>query len=129
MKSDKDLKEQEPGLYHVARERGTEPPFLGKYIDTNEQGVYVCAVCDSPLFLSEDKCETNCGWPCFMKPAFQGVIRIVDDLTQTRLHDEVRCNHCDAHIGHILCQEIKGGGKVCDQYRINSISLIFHKND
>lgn len=129
MKNDKYLKEQEPGLYHVAREHGTEPAFLGKYIHTTDPGVYVCAVCDTPLFLSQDKCVSECGWPCFVRPAFQDVVRHVDDLTQTRLHDEIRCSHCDAHLGHVVCQEIAGGGKVCDQYRVNSISLIFHKVD
>ncbi len=123
MKTDDELQQQDPELYRVAREKGTEAPFSGTYVHEKKRGMYHCAVCDAPLFSSETKFESNTGWPSFTDPAFANAVTIHTDESHGMVRTEVRCAHCGAHLGHVFPDGPQKAGKVCDRYCINSVSL------
>lgn len=129
MKDDKTLKDENPELYHVARENGTEPPFLGKYVHETSPGMYACAVCGAILFSSDHKFDSGSGWPSFTKPAFAGVITLHEDMSHNTFRTEVRCAECGAHLGHVFPDGPVQQGKTCDRFCINSVSLDLHKDD
>jgi peptide-methionine (R)-S-oxide reductase len=129
MKDEKTLKEEYPELYHVARERGTEPPFIGRYVHETASGMYVCAVCGAPLFSSDQKFDSGSGWPSFTKPAFQNVVTLHEDLSNNTVRTEVRCAQCDAHLGHVFPDGPQKNGVACDRFCINSVSLDLHLDD
>lgn len=110
--------------YHVLREQGTEPPFVGKYTDTTTPGVYVCRGCGSELFRSDEKFSSHCGWPSFFAPLAEGRLRYLKDTSiPGRPRIEVRCAACDGHLGHVF--EGEGYDTPTDQrYCINSVSLV-----
>lgn len=123
------LKEENPELYRVAREGGTEPAFTGEYVHTKEDGMYHCAVCGVPLFSSETKFDSGTGWPSFTDPALKDAVTLIDDTSHGMRRTEVRCAHCAAHLGHVFPDGPKVGNKTCDRYCINSISLDLRNND
>ena len=130
MKKDKKIKkdeEIEPELYRVAREKGTEPPFVGKYVHHKEKGIYKCAVCGNELFSSNAKFDPGTGWPSFPAPANLENIELKDDLSGGMRRTEVICKKCGAHLGHVFSDGTKeeGGNRYC----INSICLEFEKNN
>lgn len=126
---DATLKDTNPELYHVARERGTEPPFLGKYVHTTDAGVYVCALCHALLFSSDHKFDSGSGWPSFTDPAFIGAVTLHEDVSNNLNRTEVRCATCDAHLGHLFSDGPIQAGKTCSRFCINSISLDLKKDD
>jgi len=87
-------------VFFVARRKGTEPAFTGKYHACKEHGVYVCACCDTDLFLSDDKFDSGTGWPSFTQPVSEKNIRIEEDRSHGMIRDEVLCAVCGAHLGH-----------------------------
>jgi peptide-methionine (R)-S-oxide reductase len=111
-----------PAEYHVLRQAGTEPAFVGAYTDTKTVGVYHCRACDAELFRSTEKFESHCGWPSFFDPAdSEAVILLADDSMGMR-RVEVLCANCHSHLGHVFTGE--GYPTPTDQrYCINSISL------
>lgn len=117
------LKQENPELYRVARKGGTEPAFTGEYVETKEDGMYHCAVCGAPLFSSTTKFDSGSGWPSFTDPAVANAVKLVSDDSHGMVRTEVRCAHCDAHLGHVFPDGPEKNGKVCDRYCINSISL------
>jgi len=125
MKSDKELQEQHPDLYTVARKKGTEAPFTGKYVDNHNDGMYHCAICDTPLFSSETKFDSGSGWPSFTDPVNQQQVILTDDSSHGIRRTEVSCKHCGAHLGHVFHDGPKKDGKTCDRFCINSVSLDF----
>ncbi len=129
MKDDKHLKEVEPELYHVAREQGTEPPNIGKYVHTSDKGMYVCAVCGALLFSSDTKFDSGSGWPSFTKPVLKDAVVLKEDSSHNMFRTEVRCAKCNAHLGHLFPDGPVVNEKVCDRYCINSVSLDLHKDD
>jgi len=119
------LKKENPKLYHVAREGGTEPAYTGEYIQTKEDGMYHCAICDTPLFSSEAKFDSGSGWPSFTDPAIADAVKLHDDDRHGMHRTEVRCAKCDAHLGHVFPDGPTKNGESGDRFCINSISLDF----
>ncbi|MET0741348.1 MAG: peptide-methionine (R)-S-oxide reductase MsrB [Candidatus Nanopelagicales bacterium] len=108
--------------YHVLRQAGTEPPFIGEYTDTTTEGVYSCRACGAELFRSDTKFDSHCGWPSFYDPANSEAVELLEDRSLFMKRVEVRCRRCGSHLGHVF--EGEGYGTPTDQrYCINSVSL------
>lgn len=129
MKTDEQLQKENPELYKVARQQGTEAPFKGKYVDEKKDGMYHCAVCDAPLFSSSTKFDSKSGWPSFTDPEVEGAVTLHSDDELGMRRTEVRCKNCDAHLGHVFPDGPMKNGKVCDRYCINSVSLELKPKD
>ncbi|MCA9364108.1 peptide-methionine (R)-S-oxide reductase MsrB [Candidatus Kaiserbacteria bacterium] len=123
MKSDDELKRDHPELYKVAREGGTEAPFIGEYVNEHTDGMYHCAVCDAPLFSSTAKFDSKTGWPSFTDPENAAAVTLHDDDSHGMRRTEVRCAKCSAHLGHVFPDGPEKNGTTCDRYCINSVSL------
>lgn len=109
--------------YKVTQENGTEPPFLNEYFNNFKEGIYIDIVSLEPLFISNDKFESGCGWPAFSKPIDRKLIKENVDRTHGMIRTEVRSKTSDSHLGHVFCDgpEELGGLRYC----INSASLKF----
>lgn len=88
--------------YYVTRQKGTEPPFTGKYADTETEGTYTCVCCGQPLFASEAKFHSGCGWPSYTQPIDSDKIEMHRDTSHGMVRTEVLCSRCDAHLGHVF---------------------------
>lgn len=108
--------------YHVLREEGTERAFSGAYHDHHERGLYRCAGCGAPLFVSTDKFDSGTGWPSYTRPAEEGRVTEVRDETHGMVRTEVQCASCDGHLGHVFPDGPEPTGL---RYCINSASLVF----
>ena len=124
MKSDKELSKE---LYSVARKKGTEAPFSGKYWNSHEHGVYRCAICSTELFSSDTKFDSGTGWPSFAEPANVKNIELKEDAGYGMRRTEVLCKNCGAHLGHVFDDgpKEKGGKRYC----INSVCLELEKEE
>lgn len=111
-----------PEQYKVLREKGTETPFTGKFYKNFENGMYVCGACGQPLFSSDTKFDSDCGWPSFDR-SLEGNVILQDDLSHGMQRTEVLCSNCGSHLGHVFDDGPKDttGKRFC----INSISLNF----
>jgi peptide-methionine (R)-S-oxide reductase len=125
--SEEELKKRlTPEQYHILRQKGTEAPFSGKYLNHSENGTYTCMVCGTPLFSSKDKYVSDipglAGWPSFADAAKNGAVKLSDDDSLGMHRIEVTCATCGSHLGHIFDDESSPSGR---HYCINSACLAF----
>ncbi|MEN7548310.1 peptide-methionine (R)-S-oxide reductase MsrB [Rapidithrix thailandica] len=88
--------------FRITRQKGTERAFTGEYCEKHTPGLYACKCCNTPLFDSRQKFESNSGWPSFTEPVKNNVIHYLEDLSFGMHRIEVLCNVCDAHLGHVF---------------------------
>jgi peptide-methionine (R)-S-oxide reductase len=119
-------KELTPNQYHVTRQKGTEPPFTGEYESTDTPGTYNCVCCGQPLFRSEDKFHSGCGWPSYSAPLAGDAVEEERDTSHGMLRTEIKCSRCEAHLGHVFDD---GPGPTGLRYCINSVTLKLKKKD
>jgi peptide methionine sulfoxide reductase msrA/msrB len=111
-----------PEQYRVMRQSGTERPFSGKYNDFYDQGIYHCAGCGTPLFLSDSKYDHGTGWPSYTEPVSEENIEYKEDNSLFMKRIEVRCATCGAHLGHVFDDGPPPSGR---HFCINSVALDF----
>ncbi len=134
MKTDEQLRQENPELYKIAREGGTEMPGSSEYLHIDDDGMFHCAVCDAALFSSDTKFDSGSGWPSFTDPVNKAAVLLVHDSSHGMRRTEVRCANCKAHLGHVFPDgpERKGEGERDfgrhDRYCINGVSLNLQNN-
>lgn len=110
-----------PMQYHVTRESGTERAFTGEYWNTFTAGEYRCVCCNTPLFTSEMKFDSHCGWPSFDREIDDANIERIVDRSHGMVRVEIRCGVCDAHLGHVFND---GPTQTGERYCVNSASIV-----
>lgn len=102
-KTDEEWKELlTPEQYRITRKQGTEMPMSSNLCYVHEPGIYACICCGTELFDSQSKFESGTGWPSFTEPLKDNVVAYYLDETHGMYRIEVRCNVCDAHLGHVF---------------------------
>ena len=115
-----------PEQRHILLNHGTERPFCGTLLGTKDDGVYVCALCELPLFGSDTKFESGTGWPSFDRPFDPQHVREVRDISLGMIRTEIRCARCDGHLGHVFPD---GPPPTHQRYCLNSEAMEFVTRD
>jgi len=110
--------------YYILRQKGTERPYTGKFLMHKEKGVYTCKGCGAPLFTSDSKFDSHCGWPSFDNEIKKGVIKEIVDNTLGMRRIEITCGKCGGHLGHVFDDGPTATGL---RYCVNSVSIGFEK--
>jgi peptide-methionine (R)-S-oxide reductase len=111
-------------VYYIARKKGTERPWSSPLENLDETGTYYCAACGNPLFRSDTKFESGCGWPSFYEPVSKDSIIYTPDHSHGMKRTEVQCGRCEAHLGHVFPDGPKPTGL---RFCINGVVLDFEK--
>ena len=107
---------------HILKDKGTEAPFTGEYNDFFEAGIFVCKACESPLYESNTKFNSGCGWPSFDDELARAIVRY-EDLSGERVRTEICCAKCDGHLGHVFeGEQITAKNR---RHCVNSLSIKF----
>lgn len=114
-----------PERYSILRSKGTEKPFSGELLEQNSAGTYFCAGCQSPLFTSDMKFNSMCGWPSFDKEISGSILKI-RDTSHGMIRTEIVCANCGGHLGHIFDD---GPTETGMRYCVNSLSLDFENKE
>ncbi|GIW45907.1 MAG: peptide methionine sulfoxide reductase MsrA [Candidatus Binatia bacterium] len=112
----------DPETFRVTQRAGTEPPFCGRFVDHEEPGLYVCAVCGLPLYKSEHKFHSGSGWPSFYREFDPAHVARRPDLSHGMVRTEIVCARCGAHLGHVFDD---GPPPTRQRHCVNSVSLKF----
>lgn len=112
--------------FNITREQGTEPPFSSEYNKNKEAGIYYCISCKNPLFSSATKFESGTGWPSFWAPYSGKSVKVATDNSEGMARDEISCQRCDAHLGHVFRDGPKPTGL---RYCMDGVAFQFQKED
>lgn len=113
-----------PEILHVVSDKGTEPPFSGKFLEKTQSGTYLCRVCGLPLFRADNQFTSACGWPSFDDELPHAIKRVLDaDGRRT----EIVCHRCEAHLGHVFTGEQHTAKNL--RHCVNSLAIEFVENN
>lgn len=124
LKEDEWKKILTPEQFFIARQKGTERPYTSKFENFKEVGTFYCAACGNPLFKSNAKFESGCGWPSFYEPISKSAIIYTPDHSHGMQRTETQCGRCKAHLGHVFEDGPPPTGL---RFCINGVILDFEK--